>query len=622
MARDVLAVLVLTFPSESAFNTGGRVLDAFRSALSPKIVQTLIYTQDCLRKDSRPISIKEDLSELEVVEKELTKLGEQSLTFNCATSCKFLTRLAPESSEKLEEFVIRFFEGLQSFDDSIVLDFENQGYVLDKPLPKALPEGSLPEGRIMFEKWLEDSRKVGSIILASMTHDIQKQYDRLDDVPSIMLRMKEVYAVPDRCDPTVTSSVLRPVIINYNMNGLEKSINELINMMVKYEIMTYKSALAVLVGEALTSKAKGKRVGRWKRKKGKGKAVAATASAEGAPIAPMGKGKGKGKDSAKWRMCTDFIDLNKACPRDSYPLSWIEMLVDSIAGCALISMMDAYKGYHQIFMAEEDRDKTSFVTKNFVYCYNVMHFGIKTTSAIYQRLVNKMFKDLIGDTMEVYVDDMLVKSKRGREHILHLDKAFEIMRAYGMKLNPMKCTFGVRGGKFIGYMVSEKGIKANPEKVEAIMQLSSSKTIKEATSNRIKQSDGWLLHVGGSLNATNGGASIFLQGPEGIEIEIAMKLSLLETNNEIEYEAFILGLKTTWEGGIRQLDVYTNLQLVAMQVDGLYETTEWSIVQYLKKTKREDQKIQQMSDTSDPRRRERMSRCIVKVWGHGLRCQR
>ncbi|KAL0420268.1 UNVERIFIED_CONTAM: hypothetical protein Slati_3049700 [Sesamum latifolium] len=81
---------------------------------------------------------------------------------------------------------------------TIVLDFENQGYVLDKPLPTALPEGSSPEKRLMFNKWLEDNRKVRSIILASMTNEIQKQYYRLDDVPLIMLRMKEVYAVPDR----------------------------------------------------------------------------------------------------------------------------------------------------------------------------------------------------------------------------------------------------------------------------------------------------------------------------------------------------------------------------------------------------------------------------------------
>ncbi|KAL0370666.1 UNVERIFIED_CONTAM: Retrovirus-related Pol polyprotein from transposon opus [Sesamum angustifolium] len=108
-----------------------------------------------------------------------------------------------------------------------------------------------------------------------------------------------------------------------------------------------------------------------------------------------------------------------------------------------------------------------------------MSFGLKNARATYQRLVNKMFKDLIGKTMEVYVDDMLVKNKEEVEHLKHLHAAFEVMRKYGMKLNPTKCTFGVKGGKFLGYMVSKKGIEANLEKIKAIMQIGSPKTIKD-----------------------------------------------------------------------------------------------------------------------------------------------
>ncbi|KAL0360969.1 UNVERIFIED_CONTAM: Retrovirus-related Pol polyprotein from transposon opus [Sesamum radiatum] len=184
------------------------------------------------------------------------------------------------------------------------------------------------------------------------------------------------------------------------------------------------------------------------------------------------------KASSKWRMCTDFIDLNKACPKDLYPLPRIDLLVDSTAGYELFSMMDAYQGYHQIFMAEEDRIKTSFITDQRIYCYNVMPFGLKNAGAMYQRLVNRMFKNQIGSTMEVYVDDMLVKSTED-DHLKELRRAFDVMRAYGMKLNPDKCTFVVRGGKFLGYMVSEKGIEANPEKIQAIMRLRSPKTLNE-----------------------------------------------------------------------------------------------------------------------------------------------
>ncbi|KAL0288752.1 UNVERIFIED_CONTAM: Retrovirus-related Pol polyprotein from transposon opus [Sesamum angustifolium] len=142
-------------------------------------------------------------------------------------------------------------------------------------------------------------------------------------------------------------------------------------------------------------------------------------------------------------------------------------------------MMDSYQGYHQIFTAKEDRDKTSFITKTGIYCYNVMLRGLKNAGATYQRLVNKIFKDLIGKTKEVYVDDILVKSKEEEEYLNHLQPTFQVMRKYGMKLNPTKCTFGVRGEKFLGYMVSDKRIKANFEKINAIMQMSSQKMIKD-----------------------------------------------------------------------------------------------------------------------------------------------
>ncbi|KAL0355390.1 UNVERIFIED_CONTAM: Retrovirus-related Pol polyprotein from transposon gypsy [Sesamum radiatum] len=185
------------------------------------------------------------------------------------------------------------------------------------------------------------------------------------------------------------------------------------------------------------------------------------------------------KASGNWRMCTDFMDLNKACMKDPYPLPRIDLLVDSTAGYELFSMMDAYQSYHQIFMAEEDRIKTSFITDHGIYCYNVMPFDLKNAGATYQRLVNKMFKNQVGTAIEVYVDDMLVKSRKEEDHLEDLKQAFKVMRTYGMKLNPNKCTFGVWGGKLLGYMVSERGIQANPEKIEAISRLQSPRTLKE-----------------------------------------------------------------------------------------------------------------------------------------------
>ncbi|KAL2243861.1 UNVERIFIED_CONTAM: Retrovirus-related Pol polyprotein from transposon 17.6 [Sesamum indicum] len=156
----------------------------------------------------------------------------------------------------------------------------------------------------------------------------------------------------------------------------------------------------------------------------------------------------------------------------------INVLVDSTAGFELFSMMDAYQGYHQIYMPKEYREKTLFITGRGIYCYNVMPFGLKNAGATYQRLVNRMFKELIGRTMKVYVDDMLVKNNKAYDHLEHLKQAFDLMRSYGMKLNPTKCTFGVGGGKFLGYMVSERGIEANSEKIEVVMKLRSPTMIK------------------------------------------------------------------------------------------------------------------------------------------------
>ncbi|KAL0439749.1 UNVERIFIED_CONTAM: hypothetical protein Slati_2457900, partial [Sesamum latifolium] len=224
----------------------------------------------------------------------------------------------------------------------IVLDFENHGYVLDKPLPTILPEGSSPEEHLTFDKWLEDNRKVRSIILASMTNEIQKQYDRLDDVPSIMLRMKESHGVKMLSlveklkdlkaglgNDTYIDVILQflppsydPFIVNYNMNGLKKSIHELINMLVQYEVTTHKSELAILVEEETsTSKAKGKGARCWKRKKGKGTAVTATTSTEGAPTASTGKGKGKVGGSQRSRVndvcmhCQGKGHWKRECPQ-------------------------------------------------------------------------------------------------------------------------------------------------------------------------------------------------------------------------------------------------------------------------------------------------------------------
>ena len=144
--------------------------------------------------------------------------------------------------------------------------------------------------------------------------------------------------------------------------------------------------------------------------------------------------------------------------------------------------MDAFSGYNQIKMDEADQEKTSFVTSQGLFCYEVMPFGLKNAGATYQRLVNHMLRPQIGRNVEVYVDDMLVKSLDEGKHLDDLQETFNTLRRYNMKLNPSKCAFGVASGKFLGFMVSHRGIEANPEKIKAILDMKSPQSIKEVQS--------------------------------------------------------------------------------------------------------------------------------------------
>jgi hypothetical protein len=185
------------------------------------------------------------------------------------------------------------------------------------------------------------------------------------------------------------------------------------------------------------------------------------------------------KSSGKWRMCVDVTDLNKACPKDSFPLPRMDVLIDSTSGYELLSFMDALSRYNQIHMSELDKEKNSFITDQGLYCYNMMSFGLKNAGATYQRLVNRMFRDQIGRNVEVYVDDMLVKSRKATNHLTDLEETFDTLRRYRMKLNPAKCAFGVSSGKFLGFMVSSRGIEANPEKVRAVLEMQAPRTTKQ-----------------------------------------------------------------------------------------------------------------------------------------------
>jgi hypothetical protein len=174
------------------------------------------------------------------------------------------------------------------------------------------------------------------------------------------------------------------------------------------------------------------------------------------------------KANGKLRMCIDYTSLNKACPKDLYPFPRIDQIVDSTSGCDLLSFLDAYSGFHQIQMSREDRKHTAFVTVDGLYCYVVMPYGLKNALPTFVRAMSKTFGDLIRDKVEVYIDDIMVKTKRGLTLVEDLTLVFDKLRATHTKLNPDKCVFGVSARMFLGFLVSYRGIEANPEKIKAI----------------------------------------------------------------------------------------------------------------------------------------------------------
>ncbi|XP_073109497.1 uncharacterized protein [Elaeis guineensis] len=337
------------------------------------------------------------------------------------------------------------------------------------------------------------------------------------------------------------------------------------------------------------------------------------------------------KANRKWCMCIDFIDLNKICSKDSYPLSRIDQLVDATSGHELLKFMNTLIDYNQIRMAPKDEEKIIFIIDHGLYCYRMMSFDLKNVGATYQRLVDKILKYQLDRNMEAYVDDKLVKSRVALNHIADLRETFDTLCRFWMKLNLVKYAFGVTVGKFFWFMISRRGIKANLEKIKVVLEMAPSRTIGEvqrltdkiaslnrfvsrsierenskvAESSKKGENPGFgeslrdeevdigfdpkeleTLHVDGLLTAMRVGARLILTNLEGEVVGYTLRFDFSTTNNDAEYESLLSSLRVAREAGAQHLKVFSNSQLVVGYIKGGYKVREENMKTYLQKVSR------------------------------------
>nr|GFA24682.1 reverse transcriptase domain-containing protein [Tanacetum cinerariifolium] len=280
--------------------------------------------------------------------------------------------------------------------------------------------------------------------------------------------------------------------------------------------------------------------------------------------------------------------------------------VESLCGYPFKCFLDPYKGYHQIQMVAADEEKTAFHTGQGVYYYTKMSFGLKN-AATYQRLMDKAFENQMGQNIEVYVDDLVVKSHTEAEMVRDIEETFQTLRKINMKLNPKKCSFGLAEGVFLGYVITPEGIKPCPNKTAATLKKCIKKSdfrwTKEAEQafQQLKQHLSALPLLAAPkpqeelimyLSATHGaisavlmtergtvqtpvyfishgsGARLILTNPDGIEFTYALRFQFAASNNEAEYEALIASLRIVMQMGVKNIQANVDSKLVANQVLG------------------------------------------------------
>ncbi|KAK1645736.1 hypothetical protein QYE76_063541 [Lolium multiflorum] len=325
------------------------------------------------------------------------------------------------------------------------------------------------------------------------------------------------------------------------------------------------------------------------------------------------------KKDGRWRVAIDFRDLNRATPKDEYPMPVAETLINAAAGHKVLSFMDGNAGYNQIFMAPEDIHKTAFRVPGSVglFEYVVMTFGLKNAGATYQRAMNYIFHDLIGKLVEIYIDDVVVKSVSVEGHLEDLRRILDRTRKFGLRMNPKKCAFGVTAGQFLGFLVHERGIEIGLKSQEAVRTMKPPTTKKELQcligkinfvrrfisnlSGRIEPFMGlpakavkgqaladliaerintdiaalsvraWAMFFDGSACDDGCGIGILLVSPRGATYSFSIRLPTPCTNNVAEYEAIRKGMELLLEAGAEAVELFGDSKLVISQLTEEYK---------------------------------------------------
>jgi hypothetical protein len=170
------------------------------------------------------------------------------------------------------------------------------------------------------------------------------------------------------------------------------------------------------------------------------------------------------EENGKWQMCMDFMDLNKCCPNDDFPLARIDKIVDSAAASEMMALLDCFSRYHQIWLQPEDEEKTSFNTPFGTYCYLRMPEGLCNAGPTFCRMTKAALKDQVGRNVLSYADEIVMVSKKKENYLSDMAETFANMSEVKLQLNSKKCVFEITRGKVLGCLVSMKGIEANPSK--------------------------------------------------------------------------------------------------------------------------------------------------------------